>query len=176
MSEISNEYAEALFSLAVEDGSERAIMAELEMIRGIFEKDPEISELLCSPAVPIDERVGVVESLFSGRVHEHVVSFIKLLCEKRRTGIFFDCVDGYRALLSAKEMTVTASVVSAVELSESERAALKQKLEKMSGNTVVLECETDSSILGGLIVTMDGTVIDGSLRHRLHEVKEVMNR
>lgn len=176
MSEISNEYAEALFSLAVEDGSEKAIMAELETVKAVFEENPEICELLCSPAVPIDERVSVAGSLFDGRLSEHVVSFIKLLCEKRRAGIFFDCVEGYRALLAAKEMTVTASVVSAVELNDSERAALKQKLEKMSGNTVVLECTTDPSILGGLIVTMNGTVTDGSLRHRLHEVKEVMSR
>ena len=176
MSGISNEYAEALFSLAAETGSEGAVMTELDIIKELFEENLDISELLCSPAVPIDERLSVVDSLFGGRMREHVTSFIKLLCEKRRVGLFLECVEGYRALLAAKEKTVTATVVSAVELNETEKAALKQRLEKNSGNTVMLECTVDPSILGGLIVTVNGTVTDGSLRHRLREVKDVMSR
>ena len=176
MSDISNEYAEALFSLAVENGSERAIMKELEGIKAVFDENAELCELLSSPAVPINDRIDVIDSVFSECAQEYVISFIKLLCEKRRASIFFECVEKYRALLDAKEATVTASVTSAVALTDAEKAALKQKLEKMSGKTVVLECSIDPSILGGLIVTMDGTVTDGSLRHRLHEVKEVMSR
>jgi F-type H+-transporting ATPase subunit delta len=80
------------------------------------------------------------------------------------------------AFRNSTALTVTATVVSAVELNETEKAALKQRLEKNSGNTVMLECTVDPSILGGLIVTVNGTVTDGSLRHRLREVKDVMSR
>ena len=39
-----------------------------------------------------------------------------------------------------------------------------------------MECSVDEALLGGLVIRVDGRVIDGSLKHRLHEIKEVMNR
>ena len=65
---------------------------------------------------------------------------------------------------------------SAVALTEREKTELKEKLEKRLGRTIRLECAIDPSLLGGLLVQVDGRVIDGSLKHRLHEIKEVMNR
>lgn len=175
MSGVSNEYAEALFSLAAEEGKEEQIMKELDTVRSALNSEPQIKELLCSPAIPLNERIDVVDAVFADAASEYVLSFIKLLCEKRRADIFTECVEKYRALLSAKQSTVTATVTSAVELSEAEKAALKQKLEKMSKSTVVLECKTDKQIMGGLIVEMNGTITDGSLKHRLQQVKDVIS-
>lgn len=176
MSDIKSEYAEALFSLAAESNNERAIMNELDGMAEIFKENADLIALLDSPAIPISDRIAVIDTVFSDCAREHVLSFLKLLCEKRRTAIFFECTEKYRALLKVKESTVTASVTSAVELTDEEIAALKNKLEKTSGQTVVLNIVTDPSILGGLIVDMDGKVTDGSLRHRLRDVKEVMSR
>ena len=46
----------------------------------------------------------------------------------------------------------------------------------MCGHTVNMSCSVDDSLLGGMIVDLDGKVMDGSLRNRLHEVKDVMSR
>ena len=53
---------------------------------------------------------------------------------------------------------------------------LIEKLSRKFGRTIHLECAVDPSLLGGLVVNVDGKVIDGSLKHRLQEIKEVMNR
>ena len=45
----------------------------------------------------------------------------------------------------------------------------------MSGGDVNMEYVVDSSIMGGVIVELDGKIMDGSLRHRLREVKDVIN-
>ena len=71
---------------------------------------------------------------------------------------------------------LTAKVTSAVPLSEKEEKALIEKLEKMTGNTVLLDVEVNDSILGGMIVEIDGKVIDGSLQNRLNLVKDVIGR
>ena len=49
-------------------------------------------------------------------------------------------------------------------------------MELMTGNAVVLDVETDAGILGGIIVEIDGKVIDGSLQNRLNLVKDVIGR
>ncbi|MBR5121311.1 MAG: ATP synthase F1 subunit delta, partial [Oscillospiraceae bacterium] len=59
-------------------------------------------------------------------------------------------------------------------LTDEEKAALTQKLEKKCKGKVELSCEVDPSIMGGLIIEMQDTVIDGSLRQRLRDMKDVM--
>ena len=176
MSDISNEYAEALFALAVESGSERATLAELEEVLAAFDENAELYGIISSPAVPIIERTEILDTVFASSLSEYTLSFLKLLCEKRRTPLLKECVEDYRALLRIKEATVTARVVSAVPLTEAEADALKKKLEKTSGLTVALDLHTDPSLIGGMTVEMNGKVTDGSISHRLREVKEVMSR
>ena len=176
MTDISKEYAEALFLLACEEGEESAIMTALEDTAAVFEDSPQLMDLLSSPGIPMKERQEVIATIFGGRLPTHVFSFLCLLCEKGRICSLALCAEEYRRLLRIKESVVCAKVVSAVPLTEDEINGLTRKLEKQSGHTVQLDCSVDPSLLGGLIVEMNGTVMDGSLRHRLHEVKEVMNR
>lgn len=174
MTELSKEYAAALFALALEGKAEDAIMQSLDRVKAAFDETPEYVELLASPGIASGERLAAIEGAFGGLLHEHVVSFIGLLCEKGRIRLFADCVEAYRQLLHMKQSVSTAHVRSAVRLTEAERGALTRKLEQISGNTVTLICSEDPSLIGGVIVEMNGTVMDGSLRHRLREVKEVM--
>lgn len=62
----------------------------------------------------------------------------------------------YKALSSVS----SAHVVSAIELSNEEKTALIEKLEKLTGNTVAAEYEINESIIGGVIVNIDDKVID----------------
>lgn len=76
----------------------------------------------------------------------------------------------YKHFLSVSE----AEVISAVPLTESEKSALISKLEKTSGKKVSAHYSVDASLLGGIIVKSEDTVIDGSLRSKLGKVKEVI--
>ena len=61
-----------------------------------------------------------------------------------------------------------------MELTGEEKEKLRAALSKRTGTTVELHYAIDPALLGGLIVEIDGTRMDGSLRHRLQEIKEVM--
>ena len=176
MAQISKEYAEALFALACENGKEGSFMAALEEIGKIFEESPDYMDFLASPSIPLQERLNAIESAFGDAVPEYLLSWLELLCEKGRIGLFSECVEEYRALLNAKQSVVTAKVTSAVPLTDGELEALKKKLEKISRNTVLPVCSVDPTLLGGIVIELDGKVIDGSLRRRLQRVKEVMEQ
>ena len=176
MSRIGREYAEALFALACEDGAEKEMMSALDKISDILERSPEYRELLSSPSIPAGERAELVDQAFRGKLPEHAVSFVQLLCEKRRMSDFPQCAEEYKKLLEAKNAVTEATVISAVPLSDSEIGALKAKLEKISRRTVSVNCRVDAELLGGMIVEMDGRIMDGSLRHRLRELKDVMSK
>ena len=176
MKEISKEYAEAIFMLASEGGREEPVLRELELVQRAFEENPEYMEFLVSPSVARSERVASLGGVFAARVSEHVLSLLQLMCEKGRIGAFSECFAEYKALFDMRRAVVIANVTSAVELTEEQKGALTQKLEKMSARQVKLSCRVDPTLLGGMIVEMDGKIIDGSLRYRLRDVKEVMSQ
>ena len=176
MAQISNEYAEALFALAAES-DERAEDAEaLELVSRTVKENPEYIDFLASPDIPVSERTAAIDDAFGTAVPEHVVSFLSLLCERGRIRTLDDCISDYKKLNDAAAGMSEAKVVSAVELSTGERTALQKKLEKLCGHAVELKCSVDPSLLGGVTVTVDGKVIDGSVKRKLHELKGAMYR
>ena len=82
----------------------------------------------------------------------------------------------YFALLDALRRRSNAKVISAVELTDEEKSKIKARLESIYKGEVNMEYSVDGSILGGLIVEINGKIMDGSLRHRLREVKEVISK
>lgn len=176
MTQIGREYALALFELAQETKNEAAIDEGLKLVAGLMRENPEALDFLAAPNIPKRERVGVLESVLAGQVPEYVLSLVQLLCEQGNIRAIEGCWQEYDALWNAAQGLSTARVVSAVALIEEEKRRLEQKLSAKTGKKVRLECSVDETLLGGLVVTMDGKVMDGSLKHRLNEVREVMNR
>ena len=176
MTEQSKDYAEALYALAAETGEEAACLEGLTLAAALLEEHPAYRELLANPAIPAAERSALLEEALSGAVPEQVLSFLGLLCAHGRIRGLEACLTEYRRLYQASIALSTATVTSAVALTEAQRVRLQQKLEALTGHTVVLECTVDEALLGGLTVQIDGKVLDGSLRRRLHEVKEVIEQ
>ncbi len=176
MTEISKEYAGALFALARESRAEEAFSAALAFVLAQFSAQPAYYDLLAAPNVPITERRELLSRSFGATVPEYVLSFLQLLCDGGHIRLLGNCVAEYQTLFLASRAISDARVVSAVPLTEEEKKALHAKLEKISGHRVAAHYETDEGLLGGLIVYMDDKVIDGSLRHQLKETKEVIGK
>ena len=171
---VSLEYAEALFILSCEEGIEQECLAQLGVIKEILANEGYLVLLLSSPNIDKEEKLGVVDAVFGGIACEHIVSLLKLLCEKGRAELIPLVLENYEALYNQVKRVVCAKVTSAVELCEGEKASIIAKLEKKLGQRVALECVVDPQILGGAIIETENTVIDGSLRRKIQEVKEVI--
>ncbi len=174
MTEISKEYAEALFALALESGVESELLQKLNTVKSLLDENPEYREFLSSPGIPMCDRIQGIESTFQEILPEFGISFMCLLCEKGRITLFDECIVEYEKLLNAKDKVITAKVTSAVVLTEDEKKRLVDALSKKSGSRVEIICKTDENVLGGIIVEMDGMVMDGSIRHRLRDIKDVL--
>ena len=175
MNDIGKEYAAALFMLAVEENSTEEYASALDMMKGAFSDAPEYMDFLASHGISLGERLSALESAFSGNVPEDVLSCVELMCEKGRIENFFEMADEFGALLDASKHVSVAKVTSAVELTDTEKASLCEKLKTVSGGDVEMEYYVDNSLIGGLIVELNGKIMDGSLRNRLREVKDVIN-
>jgi len=176
MTEMNKEYGTALFMLAKELGKENEYALDLECVAEVFSGNPQYIDFLASPAISVSDKISALSEAFVDAIDTNVLSFVQLLCERGRIHSFGGCVEEYKKLLDVQNSISTAYVKSAVELTDEEKERLKDKLEIQSGHSVVLECSVDESLLGGIVVEIDGKVIDASLKHRLYEVKDVISK
>lgn len=175
MMQTEREYADALFSLATEENSVEEYLDALLTVKELVAENPGYIELLASPAIPMSERFAAIDEAFDGRMPEYVVSFIRLLCENGRIRTLEACADEFYSLAAEFSNRTTAVISSAVALNDEQKSGVCEKLKKLTGKDIDPVYIIDESLIGGLKIEVDGKVIDGSVKHRLGEIKDVMN-
>ncbi|MGI6279995.1 MAG: ATP synthase F1 subunit delta [Acutalibacteraceae bacterium] len=175
MAEPYKEYAGALFALATKNGKLGEYSAALTEIRKIFDENPEYSLFLSSPACSLSERLAAIDEAFGNRYPEYIVSFLKLLCENGRIKDLPRCIDGFEDLKRFFENCALATVYSAVELTDSQKQKLCERLNKATGKTVQAKYIIDKSLIGGIKVEVDGKTFDSSIQKQFQKIKGVMN-
>ena len=176
MNDAAKEYGTALFTLACEEKQIESYAKGLEVVLKAFKDEPEYLSFLSSPNIPVQERLASVEAVFAQDIPEYVISFLQLLCEKGSLKYFFDAQATFCSLFDASRQMLHVTVKSAVPLTNKEKERLKEKLEMIHKQTVEIEYIEDAALIGGMIVEADDKVLDGSLRYRLQQVKEVIGR
>lgn len=174
MTGLAKEYGEGLYELARDERLLEALHGELMEISTILKAQPEFVRLLCSRAIERGNRLQVVEDTFRGQAHAYIVNYMKLLVEKERFDCFEDSVRWFHQRYNDDFGIVEARVASAVALSDDDREAIRQKLERMSGKKVTLVTRVDPALIGGLRVEMDGKRYDNTIQNKLSRLKQSM--
>ena len=175
MTTTSREYAEALFELSVQAGVTKETSDGLETVVSALTQTPAYRALLASPAIGKEERLAALDEAFRGKIPDILLAILRMMVSRGHVSALNNMAMDYEELARGYRGEARAVVVSAVPLKEAETVALRAKLEKKLGRTVTLQCRVDPALIGGIRVEVDGRIIDGSIRNKLEEIKEVMN-
>ncbi|MCD7818963.1 MAG: ATP synthase F1 subunit delta [Lachnospiraceae bacterium] len=170
MTQTARVYGGSLYDLAAEEMLTDTILEQLCVIRNLFRENPDYLALLCEPSLSKEERTGLIETAFGNQAERYLVSFMKLLCERGILREFSGCCEAYIRRYNADHNIAEAVVTSAVALSETQTAALKEKLEKRSGKQIMLVQKIDPSVVGGLCVELEGKQLDGTVQNRISDI------
>ena len=171
MTETAKRYGGSLYDLAAEENLEDSILADVEGCAKIMADNPDYLHLLSMPNLPKKERCGLIDEAFSGQIHPYVVNFMKILCENGTLRELRGCAQEYRRRYNEAHGILEATAISAIALSEDNRAKLEAKLCALTGKTVQLKTKVDPSVLGGIRLDMDGTRMDGTIQNRLDTLR-----
>ena len=175
MTTTSREYAEALFELAVQAGLTKETSEGLETVISALLQTPAYKALLASPAISKEERLAALDATFRGKIPDVLLAILRMMVSRGQTSALNGMARDYEELARGYRGESMADVTTAVPLKEAETVVLRAKLEKKLGRQVILQCRVDPNLIGGVRVEVDGRVIDGSIRNKLEEIKEVMN-
>ena len=167
------EYGRALFMLTEEVGNTEKVREDVHILLAVLKENPDLVNLLDTPAVSKDERLGVIDAALAS-LDENLTSLVKILAERREAHSLSKVLDAYLAVYDEARGIERVEAVTALPLTEAQTERLKAKLEKQTGKTVIIKNTVDPSILGGIKLRYMGIQLDGSLKSRLDSFERVL--
>ena len=170
---MAGKYARALLLLAQEEGRAEEVEIDLKLAAEVF-GNGEGRELLLHPRLSQEQKHTAVQSLVQGKVGPLTLSLLKLLVEKRRGSLVAEIAAAYAAELKRAQGRQTATVASAVPLTEEQMKTLRARLSVIAGTEVELTQELDPALRGGARITLGDLLLDGSLGARLAQLRKAL--
>lgn len=171
---IAKNYAEALLELARRAGNPPGWGKLIRDVANGMEEDATVSLFLESPRISEAQKNEVFAQALSDRVPRHFLRYLQTLVRKRRQMLIPVIATEYESLLEVHEGRVHAKVTVAKDTSDADVAGIAGQLSRIVGKTVVPHINVNPAILGGVVVKIGDTVMDGSVRRRLARLKGQM--
>ena len=167
-------YAEALFAVARSEGPLAEIEDELFRVAQVVKGNDELRDKLADPHIPVATRQQIVIVLLGGKALPTTVSLVSLVVANGRIRDLPAIVDALVAMAAAEGNKEVAEVRSAIALTDDQKSRLAEALGKATGKQIEVKVIIDPSIKGGLVAQVGDTVIDGSVRRRLEQLKNAL--
>jgi F-type H+-transporting ATPase subunit delta len=170
---VARRYARALHALASEGRRGEAVADELAGFEQLLSAARELREALLRPWVKAATKRGIVLEV-AGRLGLSPLTrnFLALVAQRRRLDVLGEILAAYRASVDEAAGRVRARVRSAAPLSDAERAALRERLGRRLGKTVLLDTVVDPGLLGGFVAEVGSRVLDMSVAGQLAALRE----
>ena len=173
-STIARNYAETLLALATKAGDLRGWGSMLTDVADAMASNPKLKLFLESPRVSAMQKNTVLGAAFQDRMPRLMVRYLQSLVTHRRQMLIPEIARVYLDLVDESEGRIHARVTVAKETGAEEESAIATQLSRMFGKEVVPHLTVDPAIMGGLVVHVGDTVLDGSVRKRLASLRRRM--
>jgi F-type H+-transporting ATPase subunit delta len=171
---IARNYAETLLALATKADDLRGWGKMISDVASAMEQDHTLRLFLESPRVPASRKNEVLSRAFTDRMPRLMLRFLQSLVQHRRQMLIPEIAEEYLNLVDEAEGRMHARVTVARETDEAGREAIARQLSRMFGKEVVPHLSVDPAIMGGVVVHVGDTVLDGSVRKRLATLRRKM--
>lgn len=176
MNDLAKEYAFALFQLAKEKDTLSETALCLKDAEKILRENDAYRTVLQCPAIPMEERLSLLDASFGSLPVPEVTNLFKLLCEKSHFSRVYDCMQAFFALWDEACGRIPVTVYYAAPLSDAQKEALRNKLRSMTEKEPELSFVEKPDLIGGIRVQVGDRVADGTLSGKLDLMKGVLNR
>ena len=167
-------YADALLAVANAEGDLDTTKAQLLDVARAVEGNEELRSTLSNNLLPAATRGQIVSDLLANKATNTVQALVAMLVTAGKGAQLGDIVNAFVASAATAGGKNLAVVRTAVPLSAAQRKKLTAALASTAGGEVEIQEEIDPSVVGGVVTTIGDTVIDGSLRTRLNQIREAL--
>src|SRR5688500_6233693 len=161
---IARNYAEALLALARKAGDLQAWGRMIDDVASAIERDERLRLFLEAPQISSAQKNAVLSKAYEDRAPRLFLRYLQRLVLNRRQMLIPEIANEYRDLVDEVEGRVHAQVTVARPVDDDERAVIARHLTQTLGRPVVPQIRINPNLLGGIVVRIGDTVMDGSVR------------
>ena len=165
-------YAKALIELASEQNVMEEVDRDMRILYAAIDQYVGFADYILSPGTGSMEKFAKLKSIFSTQFHALSIKFLELVFTKKREEYLKDLCRNCIDMARERNHVVTANLKSAIQLNEKVIDLITSKFEQRLDATLEMTSETDQSLIGGFIFTIDGQQYDASVATQLKAIKQ----
>ncbi len=170
-SKVAKRYARALLGLASDHDQLEAWGVELERLARIVDA-PEIAVQLESPELLQVARLEALSKIAEKLdLSFPLRSFAVVVARHGRVADLTAMAEAYRRMLDDLMGRARATLTFSRQPSDEETAQISTHLEAIAKKKIIPTIKVDDSLIGGVVVELEGKIYDGSLANRLAEAQ-----
>lgn len=169
---LARPYARAAFSQALQAGL--PVWSRMLALLAAASQADKVRSRLANPLVAAADKVTLLAQVMTGDLTAEGKNLLALLAEHGRLALLPAIAAMFEQLRAQHDKSVTVNVVSAFEVSEPQARQLGLALQRRLQRKVTLETSQDKALIGGLLVKVEDTVMDGSVRGRLQKLAQAL--
>ncbi|MDA9679954.1 F0F1 ATP synthase subunit delta [Gammaproteobacteria bacterium] len=171
---IARPYARAAFSRALDQANGLETWFRMLNLLAVAVSEPIVEEALDNPIQTIKDEIGILLELMRDDLNQDGQNFVSVLAENGRLALLPTIFELFALLKANHEKTMDVAVASAFDVSDEEKTELGAALQRMLQRNINLETEVDKSLIGGVVIRTENTVIDDSVKGRLEKLSQVL--
>ena len=171
MKKIANRYSVALFELALEEDKVEEYHKQLIWLNGVFE-DNTVFQFFSSVKVESNKKKEVLDSIINENVDKNILSFIKILIDKRRMSLINVIIEQFHSLYNQHHNIQEGVVYSIRTLSKQELSSIEDAVGKKLESKVELKNYLNPNLISGIRIVVNDVVIDASMQSKMAQLKE----
>lgn len=169
---VSTTYGEALFELASESGREEEFLDEVETLKQLLDENPDFGRLMNHPKILKEEKLKVLEEVFSDRISRELLGFLHLVVTKDRYGEIDAILNFFVDKVKQHKGIGIAYVTAAVSLNEAQKKEIENKLLSTTPfHRMEMHYQVEEDLIGGMVIRIGDRVVDSSVKNKLFELQ-----
>ncbi|MBQ60965.1 MAG: F0F1 ATP synthase subunit delta [Gammaproteobacteria bacterium] len=171
---IARPYARAAFSFALDQVDGLVAWSRMLSLLAATAREDIVRRALDDPSLSDEQGSDLLITVMGDELSEEGRNFVAVLSAYSRVELLPNIAEMFELLKANHEKTMDVEVSSAFEVTQSEKGALSKALNTRLQRDINLETSIDKSLIGGVVIKAEDTVIDDSVRGKIQKLSNVL--
>lgn len=172
---VARRYAKSLLDTGKEKNILEIINTDMQLLVDSLRVNRQLAAMFKSPVIHNFKKDTVITEIFTGKVNETTLEFMRLIISKNRGSIMDEIAKAYIQLNKDFNNVHEAYVTTATTIDSKLREQMIGIVKNATGGTIELNEIVDPSIIGGFILRWGDNQLDSSVAHKLGTLKKEFN-
>ena len=167
---VAKKYTQAL--VEVTTNSIDKTYEDLTLVKEVIFDNQEFKTFFLHPVISLKDKKETIKESLGKNIDEKVLNFLETLLDENRLNIFNTIFELFKVKMDEIKNKQKINVISAIDLDDEDKQNLINKLNEKLSKEVILDCQKDESIIGGLVLKLNDKIVDLSLKTKFNNLKK----